>query len=267
MDRKRTSWGHVTGWYDALLSQEGTYQRDLILPNLLRLLDLKRGEKVLDLACGQGFFAREFAKSGASVTGVDISRELIELARKTSPPEITYKVSPADRLPFIKDGEIDKIVMILAAQNIEDFRSVLMECKRVLRPGGTFSMVINHPAFRIPKNSAWDWDPETGDQYRRIDRYLSEQTIKIDMHPGKTAVQKRRQPSGEIRPGASNQTLSFHRPLQSYFKHLTNQGFAVTRLEEWVSNRKSQPGPRAAAENRARKEIPLFLFMEARIIS
>ncbi|HHW27302.1 MAG TPA: hypothetical protein GXX23_08195 [Firmicutes bacterium] len=118
----------------------------------------------------------------------------------------------------------------------------------------------------LSKASSWEWDPQTGDQYRRIDRYLSEQTVKIDMHPGKTAARGAKSPSGKPAPGSLDQTLSFHRPLQSYFKHLTNQGFAITRLEEWISHKKSQPGPRAAAENRARKEIPLFLFIEARVI-
>jgi hypothetical protein len=44
---------------------------------------------------------------------------------------------------------------------------------------------------------------------------------------------------------------------------LGKNGFAVSRLEEWNSNRKSQPGPRSKAEDKARKEIPLFMFMEA----
>jgi hypothetical protein len=51
--------------------------------------------------------------------------------------------------------------------------------------------------------------------------------------------------------------------LQFYFKALRKAGFLVSRLEEWNSQKKSQPGPRADAENRARKEFPLFLALEA----
>ena len=58
-------------------------------------------------------------------------------------------------------------------------------------------------------------------------------------------------------------TYSFHRPLQLYFKTFAKNGFAVTRLEEWISHKESEPGPRQDAENTARKEIPLFLFLEA----
>ena len=86
-----TSWNTVSSWYDELVeSGEGTYQSDCILPNVLRLLELKKGEKVLDLGFGQGFFSREFFKSGAEVTGVDLSKNLITLAEKQSPKEITF---------------------------------------------------------------------------------------------------------------------------------------------------------------------------------
>lgn len=247
MDRSKTSWGHVADWYDSHLKEAGTYQRDLILPNLMRLMNIREGDRILDLACGQGFFSREFHKAGGSVTGADISKELIEIARQSSPPDIRYVVAPADRLTPLGDGIFDKVALILALQNIDNARGVVQECRRVMRPQGHLYLVLNHPAFRIPRYSRWGWDKETGVQYRRIDRYLSESAAKIQMHPGN-------------RP--DEYTLSFHRPLQSYFKHLCNAGFYVTRLEEWNSDRKSRPGPRAEAEDRARKEIPLFLFIE-----
>jgi len=58
-------------------------------------------------------------------------------------------------------------------------------------------------------------------------------------------------------------TISFNRPLQYYFKAINKAGMAVGRLEEWNSHKKSEAGPRAKAEDIARKEIPLFLMMEA----
>jgi ubiquinone/menaquinone biosynthesis C-methylase UbiE len=248
MDRSKSSWDQAASWYDSYLKEEGTYQKDLILPNMLRLMDIRKGETVLDLACGQGFFSREFAKAGASVTGSDLSAELVRMARKLSPKTIGFEVAPADRLEFAHSGSFDKAAIILALQNLENLNGVFQECRRVLKAGGDLYLVLNHPAFRVPKASEWDWDGKAGVQYRRIDRYLSESTVKIRTHPGD-------------RP--EDFTVSFHRPLQAYFKQLTKAGFCVTRLEEWNSNRKSGPGPRAAAENRARSEIPLFLFIQA----
>ena len=56
-------------------------------------------------------------------------------------------------------------------------------------------------------------------------------------------------------------TWTFHRPIGTYVKALRNAGLLVDALEEWPSHKSSEPGPRAAAENTARKEIPMFLAM------
>ncbi|MBI4991723.1 MAG: methyltransferase domain-containing protein [Candidatus Harrisonbacteria bacterium] len=254
MNKKNTSWGGVADWYENLLGGEGIYQKNVILPNLLRLLDIKKGEVILDLACGQGFFAKEFSKKGAKVIGADIAKELIDLANKgisgKDKAGLQFRVAPADDLDFLSGKSADKITLVLAIQNMENVNGVFKECARVLKSGGKIFLVMNHPAFRNPKESSWGWDAENKIQFRRIDSYLSESKVKIQMHPGEQA---------------NEYTLSFHRPLQFYFKALNKNNFSVCRLEEWVSNKKSEPGPRAAAENRARSEFPLFLFLEAQV--
>ena len=287
----KTSWGGVSGWYDELLEKrEGTYQKDVILPNLMRMIGSPKGANILDLACGQGFFARELARVGqngkvsdkgvstsdapAKVFGADIAKELIEIA-KANPDSVTrkieYHVAPSNSLKFLADKSIDIITVVLALQNIEDLVGTMQECARVLKPmtattegtstGGRLFIVLNHPAFRIPKRSSWQWDhvsepgkgaPGAGHQYRRIDAYMSESRERIDMTPG------------EDRATSKKFTVSFHRPLQVYFKALTKAGFNVARLEEWVSHKNSVAGPRAEEENRIRKEIPMFLTLEAR---
>ncbi len=255
----KSSWGRVAGWYDKLVEGGNNYQSGLILPNLLRILDIRSGMSVADVACGQGFFSREFAKAGARVYGSDISGELIEAAGKNTPPslrsKVSYQIAPSDNLSFLKSGSLDVTVIVLALQNIEKVKETLSECSRVLKSGGRLVLVLNHPAFRIPKASSWGWDPSIelrtgvkGVQYRRIDQYLSESRSKIQMHPG---------------DDPEEETVSFHRPLQFYFKALVKNNFLVSRFEEWTSNRVSEKGPRSEAEDRARKEIPLFLCIEA----
>lgn len=245
---KTTSWGKVADWYNNLLEKDkDSYQRKLILPNLLRVLEIKKSEVILDLACGQGFFSKEFAKLGAKVTGVDISPELIDIARQKG-EDVEYYVSSADKLSFLKDGSIDKVIIILALQNIENVNDSLREVNRVLKQKGKLLVVLNHPAFRIPKGSSWGWDDAKKLQYRRLDSYLSESREQIQMHPG-------------VNP--SEKTISFHRPLQFYFKTFTKNGLLVSRLEEWNSHKVSEEGPKKEAEDRARREFPLFLFLEA----
>ena len=249
--KSNTSWNHVAEWYDDLLeTSEDSYQKNVILPNILRVLYLKKKDRVLDLACGQGFFSRQFAQIGAHVTGVDASTELITFARARSPKQIMYHVLSADKLDGIISGSFDAITIILALQNIKNIAGVFSECRRVIASRGRVIMVINHPAFRIPKVSSWGWDEAHRVQYRRVDSYLTESHIAIDMHPGTKQKQT---------------TLSFHRPLQIYVNTLAKHDFAVTRMEEWISHRISMKGPRQVAENHSRKEIPLFLMIEARL--
>lgn len=242
-----TSWGKVSHWYDSHLENEGTYHATVVLPGSLRLLGLKKGETLLDIACGQGFFSRAFAEAGAHVDGVDISPELIAIAKsKTSDPE-AFRAANAENLSFIPQGTYDVATMMLAIQNIKDLDRALSEASRVLKLGGRFLIVMNHPAFRIPHASSWGHDEKGKVQYRRLDRYLSEATSFIDMNPGRKEGEKQ------------VETVSYHRPLQVYVKALLKHGFHIEKLEEWISDKVSEPGPRQHAENAARKEFPLFL--------
>ena len=243
-----TSWGGVPPWYDTMLEKgEGTYQKEVILPNLLRVMEPKAEEAIIDIACGQGYFSRVLAEAGAKVTGSDISPELIALAQKNVPKAV-FHVSPAEKLAFASDGYFSKAVIVLAIQNIKGIEKAMKEAARVLKPDGKLFLVLNHPAFRVPQNSDWGFDEVKKIQFRRTDRYLSEIGVPIVMNPGQKESEK---------------TVSFHRPLQAYFKELRKAGFAVTRLEEWISHKKSEKGPRQEAEDVARKEFPMFLFLEA----
>ena len=248
---KSTSWGPVAEWYDAYLEvTPDSYQAAVIAPNLLRVLSLKKGDRVIDIACGQGYFTRLFAEAGALVVGADISKELIAAAKKRS-PKIDFQITPAHKLSFAKDSSCDAATIVLAIQNIENMADVFAEAKRALKPGGRLVLVMNHPAFRIPKRTSWGWDEDAKKQYRRVDGYLSAATIPIDMHPGQIK---------------SAQTISYHRSLQDFFKALSKAGFVVARLEEWISHKKSEKGPKQVAEDTARKEIPMFLMLEAHSI-
>lgn len=249
MNNKQTSWGGVAGWYDDLIKEPSNYQKDVILPNLLRVMEIKKGEKVLDLACGQGFFAGEFSKAGATVAGVDISPELINIAKREI-KNVEFFVSSADDLKIFKDKSIGKVAIVLAIQNIQNLNGVIKEVSRVLADGGKFYLVLNHPAFRIPESTSWAFDEAKGIQYRREDSYMSESKTEIDMTPGSKTDKKF--------------TVSFHRPFQLYFKTLKANGFCVSGLEEWISNKKSESGPRQKAEDKARKEFPLFLMLECK---
>ena len=244
-----TDWGKVAEWYDGLVGNEGSeYHREVIFPGMLRMLRLQPGEKVLDVACGQGAFCRLLAEKGASVSGMDAAEPLVKIARERGPATISYGVGDARKLDFLTESHFDAAACILALQNIDHLLPVFAGIARALKPAGRFVMALMHPSFRGPKATSWGWDETTGVQYRRVDRYLLPRKEPIFTHPGKK--------TGEY-------TWEFHRPLQNYVRALRGAGLYVDSLEEWPSHKNSDSGPRAPAENQARREIPMFMAIRA----
>jgi ubiquinone/menaquinone biosynthesis C-methylase UbiE len=237
----------VAEWYDRLVGDEGSeYHREVVHPGVARLLNVQPGEAVLDVACGQGVLCRLLSEKGARVTGVDAAAELIRAARQRGPEDIRYHVGDARELSFLPADAFDAAACVLAIQNIQPIQPVFEGVRRALRPGGRFVLVMMHPAFRSPKETRWGWDEEEKVQFRRVDRYLLPRKSPIVTHPGK---------SPDV------YTWTFHRPIGAYVKALRNAGLLVDALEEWGSHKVSEPGPRAAAENTARKEIPMFMSL------
>ncbi|HEY1081044.1 MAG TPA: class I SAM-dependent methyltransferase [Prosthecobacter sp.] len=241
-----TSWEKSADWYDRILGERGSelYQA-VVIPQALALLKPQKGEMILDLGCGQGVFSRALSEKGARVTGVDAAPTLIEKARTyASRSPIRYYDRDAAYLAGL--GEFDAASAILCLQNMEHLDTVIAATAAVLKPGGRMLWVLNHPSFRIPRQSSWGHEEERKIQYRRVDAYSSTLGIPITMHPGKAD---------------SESTVSFHRSLETLTSAGFKAGLSMAGLGEWYSHKESQPGPRARAENRARKEFPLFLAL------
>jgi SAM-dependent methyltransferase len=244
--KRDTSWEKSAGWYDGIIGAQGSeiYQR-VVIPGALGLLKPARGEAVLDLGCGQGVFARSLAAKGCAVTGLDAAPSLIRKAREYPSREpIHYLARDAAHLHGL--GPFDAVSAILALQNMPHPDQVCHAAAAALRPGGRMLWVMNHPCFRIPRQTSWGWDEEKKIQYRRLDVYASKLSIPILMHPGKHG---------------SESTTSFHHSLTDLMGFGLRAGFLLAGLEEWVSEKQSEPGPRSRAENRARREFPLFLAL------
>lgn len=242
-----TSWGKEATWYADHVEDLDSYHEKVLLPNILRLVKPRNGMHLFEIGCGEGFFARSIASEGARVMGADIAPELIKIAKERD-PRSTYLVRSADMLRDVPERHFDIVLAVLTLQNMAEIEPVFKEAKRILKAEGKLILVLNHPAFRIPKMSSWGYDEECSVQYRRMDAYLSARSQKIDMHPGATTKK--------------SYTYSFHRSLQDYMKALRTAHFQIRSLEEWISHRTSERGPRKEAEDRARKEFPLFLMLE-----
>lgn len=248
-----TDWDDVADWYDQLVGEAGSeFHRHVVLPGVLKMLAASPGERVIDIACGQGVLCRLLAQKGVAVTGVDASLKLIKMAQEraaTMKLPGDYFVADARTLSHLPDGQFDAAACVLAIQNIHPIRPVFESVARILKPLGRLAVVMMHPCFRGPKETSWGWDELAKVQYRRVDRYLLPRKSPIVTNPGKDTGQY---------------TWSFHKPMGDYVKALRQAGLLVDAMEEWPSHKISTSGPRAPAENLARKEIPMFLALRAR---
>ncbi len=247
---KQTEWENVDQWYDQIVGTAGHYyHKNVVLPKLLNLLDFKsfQSPSLLDLACGQGILASNIPPNVA-YTGVDLAPSLIAAAQAKQKKGQSFIVSDiCEPLPLDKK-DFTHATIVLALQNVEHPAAALKNASKHLKDGGLLAVVLNHPCFRIPRQSSWVVEPSKKMQSRRIDRYLSPLQIPIQMNPGKG--QK------------AETTWSFHHSLSDYSRFLADAGFAIMLIEEWVSD-KTSTGKNAKMENRAREEFPLFLTLLA----
>ena len=245
-----TSWNASGKWYNKIVGDKGHYYHEhIVMPGVLRLLEIQNTSKILDIGCGQGILARSISPDSIYV-GVDLAKSLIDAAvRKDRNPKHSYLLADATKRLSLSPKDFTHAAAILSLQNMEFPQHVVRNVAEHLQKGGAFVIVLNHPAFRIPRQSGWGM----GDnklQYRYENRYMSPLKIPITMHPGEKS---------------SELTWSFHYPLSFYTKALHDNGLVIEALEEWVSEKESE-GRHAKMENRARSEFPLFLAILARKI-
>lgn len=236
--------------YGKLVGEKGHYyHQSVIVSNALKLLNIESSssDSLLDLGCGNGVLARHLPK-GIDYVGIDNSAKLLDEAKHLTKKGRFVYADVTDQWSLEK--EFDKACFILSLQNMERGQGAIANARKHLKPGGKLLLVLNHPCFRIPRQSGWGVDEAAKLQYRRVNGYMSPMKIPIEMHPGKNK---------------DSVTYSFHHPLSTYALWLEQERFSIARIEEWCSDKKSE-GSKARMEDRARKEIPLFMALLAEAI-
>ena len=261
---EKTGWGKVASWYDQTVKKTASSQKDIILPELLKFLPVEKvkDKRLLDLGCGTGFFLKEYLKGEPEMAlGVDVDDEILELALENLRTEMHFYNSvevgkrkldimkaDASDMQGVGEKSFDFVLAIESLVNMKDLKNVAKEVFRVLDIGGKFVCVVNHPSFRVPQSSDWHFNNVLGKQGRIVYKYKTPHQIKIDMNPGSK--------KDKI------YTYTFHRPFEEYFNIIRSTGLHFNFMKEICSNKESETGPKKKAEDSARQEIPLFLFME-----
>ena len=117
---------------------------------VLEAAALQPGERVLDVACGTGLIARLAAErigSSGTVTGLDLSPDMINVARAVSPSDIRWHVGDAASLPFADDS-YDAVLCQMGLMFMQDRHAAVAEMRRVATSGGR--VVVNTPGVIQP---------------------------------------------------------------------------------------------------------------------
>ncbi|MBM3947598.1 MAG: methyltransferase domain-containing protein [SAR202 cluster bacterium] len=244
-------WDSLADWFDRRQGDEGDlWHRALINPTVVRVLGPVHGQQVLDLACGNGALARQLARAGARVTGVDASSRLVTLAQRreaANPMGISYHVSDATRLAVLRDASVDAVVCNMGLMDIADAEAAIQEVSRVLKPNGRFVASIVHPCFDQGSGSAWvvEKSGHITSVWRKVGHYraLSEGVAVWNIGPGQVSS-----------------TPHYHRPLSWYFRAFKAAGFVVTGLEEPEPTQEFLDND---SEGQWIQEIPLHCVFEA----
>jgi trans-aconitate methyltransferase len=146
---------HGSGWDAALYDEKHSFVWKLAA-GLLELLDAKRGEHILDIGCGTGHLSAQIAATGAQVTGIDRSPEMIEQARSAH-PAITFEVVDAREMKFSQP--FDAAFSNATLHWITDPERAVVALASALRPGGRFVAEFggkgNIAALMAAFNRAW----------------------------------------------------------------------------------------------------------------
>ncbi|BAY43550.1 type 11 methyltransferase [Scytonema sp. HK-05] len=146
-------WNQLGGWWDDQVGEDGNdFHRILIAPATERLLGLKPGDKVLDVACGNGQFSRHLAAMGAEVVAFDFSQSFLERARKRTPMQMNIVYQHIDatneaQLLSLGHRQFDAAVANMALMDIPTIKPLLNALSQLLKTGGRFVFSVLHPCF------------------------------------------------------------------------------------------------------------------------
>ena len=140
---------------EALLENVGDMALKRRARRVIQQLELKKGDKVLDLGCGNGYYPYLLSRIplNLKITGIDSHLNAIEDAKRdVGEKNAKFIIGNAEKLPF-PENSFDKIVMSEIIEHVRDDIMVLKEARRVLKPGGI--LVLTTPN----KNYPFLWDP------------------------------------------------------------------------------------------------------------
>ncbi len=214
-------WNENAEWWDNRMGEGDKWHSELIRPAVERLLAIQPGERVIDLACGNGHLSRRLARAGAQVIACDFSPDLLDRARKRGAHGIDYRLldlANPRQLETLGEAECSAAVCNMALMDIASIGPMLQAVARALLPGGRFVFSILHPCFQSPGMRL------TAERDMNSGHIIY--AIKVSHYLGAAYE------LGITAPGQPVQHHYFHRPLSTLLGACFSAGFVLDGLEE-----------------------------------
>ena len=221
-DDVRSAWDELAAYWDERMEAGATWQRHLIQPSVEQLLRVERGDRILEIACGNGEFARRMAEAGGHVLATDFSERMLERARSHG-GDVEYRSADATNeealLALGEPASFDAIVSNMAIMDMEWIEPMAAASSRLLKPAGRFVFSTLHPAFNsgdVRPMVELDLDAGVTEIY----------SVKVSSY-GRSFSSK-----GVAIRGQPVEQWYFHRPLWMILRPFFDHGFALDGLEE-----------------------------------
>ncbi len=219
-------WDANAAFWDARMREGNEFHRQLLMPVLEPLLGLRRGERVLEIACGNGQLARWMASRGVAVVATDVSPQMLAHARRRTvgrPGAIEYRVVDATdsrALERLGENEFDAAVCNMALMDMPKIDPLARALPRLLGPHGRFVFSVTHPCFnRGDADRVARWSDRDG---------VVTETVGVEVRTYLTPRTVR----GLAMLGQPEAQPYFERPISRLLAPFLRAGLRLDRLEE-----------------------------------
>jgi ubiquinone/menaquinone biosynthesis C-methylase UbiE len=210
-------WNKIAADWDIQVGENGDSNRILNSdPILWNFIGEIKQLKVLDAGCGTGYLSRKLATQGAIVTGVDISENMVAIAKEKSAQRnlaIDFYVDDCIKLEKLSAQYFDLVIANYVFMDVPDLEGAMKAFNRVLKMNGNAVLIFSHPCF--PQGKAM----------------VSENNEEVTYHWNFSYFERQKHtvpPWGHF----TSEFICFHRPLSDYWKAFKSAGFTIIDFEE-----------------------------------
>jgi 2-polyprenyl-3-methyl-5-hydroxy-6-metoxy-1,4-benzoquinol methylase len=250
------AWETNAAFWDERMGEGNDFFNILLWPAVEKLLQPTPGERLLDIACGNGITSRLLANAKTSVTAFDGSASMIALARqRPGPPGIDYRVIDAtdrEALLGLGAGAFDGALCNMALMDMAEIDPLLNGAAALLRPGGRFVFSVLHPCFNNPATV------QMGELEDRNGAFVSTYSVKIARYLT---------PFTQVGLAMLGQPVAhpyFHRPISLLLAPALAAGLVLDGFEERAFPPEKMSGTNPLSWNGHFSEIPAALVVRLR---